>query len=45
MVAEAFNANFLAIVGVIIFIGLFYWTYKIMINEKVPSQRYVEEGK
>ena len=43
--AEAFNTNFLAIVGVIIFIGLFYWTYKIMINEKVPSQRYVEEGK
>ena len=40
--AEAFNSNILAIVGAIVFLGLFYWSYKVMINEKVPSLRYDE---
>ena len=40
--AEAFNSNILAIVGAIGFLGLFYWSYKVMINEKVPSLRYDE---
>lgn len=40
--AEAFNNNILAIVGAIVFLGLFYWSYKVMTNEKVPSLRYDE---
>lgn len=38
--AEAFNGNVLAIVGSILFLALFYWVYKIMMTEKVPSERY-----
>ena len=40
--AEAFNGNMLAIVGAILFIGLFVWAYKVMMTEKVPSQRYID---
>lgn len=38
--AEAFKGNFLAIAGALVFIGMFYWLYKVMLKEKVPSQRY-----
>lgn len=38
--AEAFKGNFLAIAGVVIFLGLFYWLYQEMMKAKVPSQRY-----
>ncbi len=42
MFAEAFNGNFLAIGGSIIFLGMFYWLYKSMAKEKLPSERYEE---
>jgi len=38
--SEAFNGNWWAIVGAIVFLLLFYWLYKTMSNEKVPSKRY-----
>ncbi len=40
--AEAFNRNILAIVGCVIFLGLFVLLYKYMIKAKVPSERYAE---
>lgn len=39
--AEAFNGNLLAVVGAVIFIALFYLLYKVMINEKIPSEKYI----
>lgn len=38
--AEAFNKNWLAIVGCIVFIGLFVLLYKYMTKVEVPSKRY-----
>ncbi|MGX7196030.1 PTS galactitol transporter subunit IIC [Enterococcus olivae] len=38
--AEAFNGNFLAIAGAVIFIGLFYLLNKYMNKAEVPSKRY-----
>lgn len=43
--AEAFNMNILAIVGVVIFIGLFVLLYKYMNKVAIPSQRYEEKKK
>lgn len=40
--AEAANLNVFAIVGFIIFIGMFVWLYKYMAKEPVPSERYSE---
>lgn len=40
--AEAFNRNILAIVGCVIFLGLFVLLYKYMIKAKVLSERYAE---
>ena len=38
--AEALNGNFLAIIGIIVFVALFAWAYKEMTTKKVPSQQY-----
>lgn len=38
--AEAFNGNFLAIAGAIVFIGLFFLLNKYMNKVEVPSKRY-----
>ena len=44
--AEMFNGNILALVGSIVFIGLFIILYKDMSKEKLPSERYEAlEGK
>lgn len=40
MFAEAFNGNFLAIGGAVLFLTLFVWLYKVMNAEKIPSERY-----
>lgn len=40
LAAEAAKMNIWAIAGFIVFIALFVWTYKVMTNEKVPSERY-----
>lgn len=40
LAAEAAKLNIWAIIGFIIFIILFIWTYKIMTKEKIPSERY-----
>lgn len=41
--AELFNGNYLAGLLAVIFIFMFVWLYKEMINSKVPSERYVDE--
>lgn len=43
--AEAFKGNILAIVGAVIFIGMFIWLYKYMTAAKVPSLKYEEPTK
>lgn len=42
MFAEAFNGNWLAIVGAVLFTALFVWLNKEMNKAKVPSERYEE---
>ncbi|MDH6364842.1 PTS system galactitol-specific IIC component [Enterococcus sp. PF1-24] len=43
--AEAFNKNIYGIIGVVVFLVLFFFLNRYMNKQKVPSQRYeVEEG-
>jgi PTS system galactitol-specific IIC component len=43
--AEAFDKNVLAIVGCVVFLGLFFLLNRYMNNAKVPSERYAEDSK
>lgn len=43
--AEAFNGRVLAIIGAVLFLGLFVVLYKYMNKLPVPSERYKEETK
>lgn len=40
--AEAFKGNYLAMIGAVIFLVMFFWLYKYMTKSDVPSVRYKE---
>ncbi|AYW49661.1 PTS galactitol transporter subunit IIC [Tetragenococcus halophilus] len=42
--AEAFNLNWLAIIGAIVFLLMFIWLNKSVTKEKIPSLRYEKES-
>ena len=41
--AEAFNGQWWAIIGLVLFVGLFFWLGKEMNKSKLPSKRYETE--